>query len=581
MATVLLVDDRAAHREQVSTLLGGRGHRVIEAEGAADALAAARGEHPDVVVTDPLLPDLDGYTLVRELRADPGTAATPVVFATAGYLEHEIRPMAEACGVARVVLDTPDPEPLLAAIDAVLAQAPGAAARAVPEEMALAQVRAVNTKLVQRVRELETKAGADVGADTSVREGGRRAGGSRAADTMIAAAVGDALEDVARRRGPLPDSGAAPEAWLRAAERLDSVGRLAGEVGHDVNNALSVILAYVRSVADTVTDEVEGGRLAEDLGRLMLDDLDRVLRAGDRAAHLTRRLVTFGRRDGARPSALDLGGLLESLESTLARTLGERVDLVIRAEGGLRPVFADPGQLSQLLMDLALDTHDALPTGGSAVFTVTDHQVTEPPPEAPGLAPGEYVQLTVDRESANGDAAPRVPGRGIASVRATVQHAGGDIAFLTGPAASQSVHVFLPVAGELAAGGKPDAPAPRGGSETVLLVDDEETLRTPISRTLRRAGYHVLTAADGMQALTEAERYRLPIHLLLTDVVMPGMLGRELAERLVPLRPGLRVIYMSGYAPAIMSVPGLYSLSKPFSDTALLGTVRAILDANG
>ncbi len=636
MATVLVVDDRPDHREQVRSALGDRGHRVIEACGCADALAAVRGEHPDLVVADPLLPDLAGYELVRELRADPDTASTPVLFATAGYLEHAARPMAEACGATGVVLDTDDPGPLAAAVEAALAEpAGGDPSSAVPSEVGPGQLRAVNARLARRVRELEAEL-ADRPAAHSAAPSPSPSPSRPVGEEMLAPTMDEVLDGVAWRHGTGPDQRPAPapgpapdraptpdgagaadgdsrlaaDAWLRTVEQLDTTGRLAAEVGHDFNNVLSVILTYCRSAADTAADGLGAGGLDAEASRLILDDLERVLRAGERAAHLNRRLLAFGGRDGARPRAVDLAALLAWLEPTLVRTLGDRAELVLRGgpsastgdSAGLPPVLADESQLTQVLMDLALDAHDALTGGGTVVFALAAHRQ---PAGAPGEgtrarmtvgpAEGDYVRLTVSHRAAAGSGA-LAAGRAMASVRSTVQQAGGDVLVEPDAADGPAVHVLLPVAQEPAGGphgaaagpGQGPAAGAAGGpaaalrgSETVLLVDDEDDLRELVARTLRRAGYHVLTAADGTQALAEADRYRLPIHLLLTDVCMPGMLGRELAERLLPLRPGLRVIFMSGYAPAIMAAPGLYGLSKPFSELSLLSSVRGILDANG
>jgi PAS domain S-box-containing protein len=387
------------------------------------------------------------------------------------------------------------------------------------------------------------------------------------------------------------------DAGLRAAERLDSLGRLAGAVAHDFNNLLSVILSFATFVSDAITEQMRGGHITSEVGGVIVDDVDQILRAGERAAQLTRQTLAFGRRDVVQPDILDLNDVVREVEDLLAPMIGERIEILTRLEPNLRPVLADETQISQVLINLALNARDAMPGGGTLAIETANWREELAPDASPSKRPpGWYVRLTM-HDTGHGMAPdvmeraleplfttkPQGTGLGLATVYGIVTQAGGDLSFESAPGQGTTVTVHLAVAEKPHRRAEQTSSPSTGGTETVLVVEDEAGVRDAGTRMLRSAGYRVLTAADGLEALAVAEQHRAPIHLLLTDVIMPRMHGRELAERLTVLRPELRVLYMSGYAAALMteqgaSEPGLAMLRKPFSQADLLESVRTVLD---
>jgi PAS domain S-box-containing protein len=677
MATVLVVDDRATNRELVRTLLGHHGHRVLEAGDGKEALAVVGGEPVDLVVTDVLMPGMDGYELVRELRERPDLASVPVVFYTANYLEHEAWPIAKACGVTRVVSKSTDPEVLLATLESVLAEDTPRRMPVAHEEFTREHLRAVNAKLVEKVRELEAKEEAlheseerfrrmaessPVGiliADTAgtasyvnprlteilglpaerlVGDGWLRCFSQEHRPPLRAAILsgaGSGIEDRHRVRivrpdgavrwidmrfgitydtdqrsngciGTVDDVTAAVEAAeqqqmldarLRVAERLESLGRLAGGVAHDFNNLLSVILSYATFVGDAITEQMRDGHVPAEAGGAVVEDVDQIVRAGERAAQLTRQLLAFGGRDVVQPQVVDLNEVVREIQHLLAPTIGEHIEIVTRLDGNLRAVLADETQMGQVLLNLAVNARDAMPGGGTLVIeTANLHVDADADAPTPKMPPGEYVRLTVS-DTGHGMAPdvidraleplfttkPQGTGLGLATVYGVVTGAGGDLSIDSAPGKGTMMTVYLPVTEHSDETAEQASFTPTGGTETVLVVEDEAGVRGAAARILRAAGYRVLTAADGLEALAVADQHRLPVHLLLTDVIMPRMMGSELAERLRGLRPELRVLYMSGYAAALMGdqgalAPGIAMLRKPFSQADLLEAVRDVLD---
>jgi hypothetical protein len=417
-------------------------------------------------------------------------------------------------------------------------------------------------------------------------------------DRLAAAAERERLKAAAERERL--------EAQLHHARRLESLGQLAGGVAHDFNNLLAVMINYTAFVAEQIarvadTDPTGSWETAR-------SDLAQVLRAGERATALTHQLLAFGRREVIRPRVLSLNSAVTEVEHLLRRTLGEHIQLQAVLEPDLWLTVADPGQLEQVLVNLAVNARDAMPEGGTltistgnATVAAADH--AQPPPGRPaGLppVPGRYVRLRV-ADTGTGmppevadrafepffttKAKGRGTGLGLATVYGIITQAGGHVEIQSAPGAGTAVVVLLPVTEQQAtAGDEPATPRPlvRGG-ETVLVVEDERALREVASRILGRHGYHVLTAGSGPEALKIVEHRTDGIHLLLTDVVMPQMLGEELAAKVRELCPDICVLYMSGYAQPVLASQGTLDdgvtlVEKPFSEPVLLERVREVLD---
>jgi PAS domain S-box-containing protein len=375
------------------------------------------------------------------------------------------------------------------------------------------------------------------------------------------------------------------EEQLRQAQKMESLGRLAGGMAHDFNNLMTAVLGHA---------SFAGASLPE--GHEARAELEEIEQAALRAAELTRQLLAFARLQVLAPRIVDVSALVVSLDGLLRRLIGEDVELATSL--GPEPACAslDPSQLEQVLVNLAVNARDAMPGGGRLELSTACVSVDETS-KLP-LAPGRYVRVSV-RDTGHGiDAAARehlfepffttkAPGKGtglgLATCYGIARQCGGHIAVESAPGAGARFDVYLPRV-EGPASPPPDTqkgPPPRG-SETVLLVEDEPPVRRVALRALRENGYRVIEAADGDEALARARRHPGPVHLLVTDVVMPRMGGIELARRLRALRPETRVIHVSGYVePSRWDVPGVSGafLQKPFLPETLLRKVREVLDA--
>lgn len=379
------------------------------------------------------------------------------------------------------------------------------------------------------------------------------------------------------------------EEQFRQAQKLESIGRLAGGIAHDFNNLLTVINGYAQLMAMQLMP-----------GDPMRDSVDEIYKAGKRAADLTRQLLTFSRKQVVNPEPVDLGQLILDSRSMFRRLLGEDIELITHLAPELPKVFADPGQLHQVLMNLLVNARDAMRCGGRLILETAITQVDEADAaEHPGITPGIFVRLAVtdtgtgipkeiqDRvfdpfftTKAEGEGT----GLGLSTVYGIVRQCGGSISISSEPDRGTTFRIYLP---KMTAGAPERQAAdpvadPLRGSETILLVEDQPGVRRLIAMMLKSYGYRVVEAAHGKEALLLAEHHAGSLDLLLTDVVMPGMTGKELADRLMPLRPGMKLVYISGYTADTITQralldPDIEFLPKPFTPTALVGKVRQVL----
>jgi len=379
------------------------------------------------------------------------------------------------------------------------------------------------------------------------------------------------------------------EAQFRQAQKMEAVGLLAGGVAHDFNNLLTAILGYSTFVIDTFGPQ--------DRRRA---DMEEVLKAGQRAAVLTRQLLAFSRKQVLQPTSVDLNALVMGIRQMLARLIGETVDLVPILAPDLGTVRADAGQLEQVLMNLVLNARDAMPSGGRLAVETANVELDASFMQDVTIHPGSYVLLAVSDNGIGMNEATKQrlfepffttkehgkgTGLGLATVYGIVKQTGGYIWVFSEPGKGATFKIYLPrVSGD---GKVPDAVVVEeempAGTETVLLVEDEEAVRLLTRRILERAGYRVFDAANAEQAEALFERHGSVFNLLVTDVIMPGASGPRLFERLARQRPDLKVLYVSGYTGDTIVhqgelAPGVEFLRKPFTADALNRRVREVLD---
>ena len=380
------------------------------------------------------------------------------------------------------------------------------------------------------------------------------------------------------------------EEELRQAQKIESIGRLAGGVAHDFNNLLTAINGY----ADLMLEELS-------LDHRWRGAVTEIRRAGERAAELTGQLLAFSRRQLLQPRVLDLNALLADSTKMLKRLLGEDIELTTILDPALGHVTADAGQVHQIVLNLALNARDAMPRGGKLIVETQNVVLDEDHPQLhPSLLPGAYVMLAVndngcgmDQETLSRIFEPffttkeltKGTGLGLSTVYGIVKQSGGSIFVYSEPGSGATFKIYLPRVDEplnLSADQQVEIDTLRG-SETVLVVEDEEAVRKLIDQALRKYGYRVVEATNGTEALRVCESRKTPIRLMITDVVMPGMSGSELAARLRALQPDIRVLYMSGYTDDAVIRHGLldasmFFLRKPFTPGALARKVRETLD---
>ena len=419
------------------------------------------------------------------------------------------------------------------------------------------------------------------GSSTVVRVSGRSVGADRDEKVFELFA-----EDVTERR--------ALEQQLRQSQKMEAVGRRAGGIAHDFNNLLMVISGYSEFLLDRLGPEPALRGPAQEIAS-----------AAERASSLTRQLLAFSRKQMLAPKVLDLNTVVTENVKMLTRMIGEDVELVMVPAADLGAVRADAGQVEQVIMNLAVNARDAMPTGGKLTLETANVSLDEDYARfhAP-LQPGNYVMLAISDTGAGMDAetqshifepffttkGPKGTGLGLSTVYGIVKQSGGYIWVYSEPGKGTTFKIYLPripekteSAVQMAAAAEAATPEP--GTETILLVEDEANLRYLARQFLEKQGYKVIEAADGAVAMQIAVALEGTIHLLLTDVIMPGMNGRELAQRICEIRPNVKVLYMSGYTENVIGHNGMLDagvrlLQKPFNLRDLKDKVREVLDSS-
>lgn len=380
------------------------------------------------------------------------------------------------------------------------------------------------------------------------------------------------------------------EEQLYQSQKMEAIGQLAGGVAHDFNNLLTVIGGYSEMLL-----------MRAERNSAQFNGLQQISEAGRRAAALTRQLLAFSRKQILEPQLINLNNLIANLEKMLGRLIGEDIDLSTYLAADLATIKADPGQIEQVIVNLAINARDAMPRGGKLTIETDNINLDETYINRHrGVKAGNYVLLTISDNGVGMDEATlsrifepffttkskdKGTGLGLATVYGIVKQSGGDIWVYSEPGNGTVFKIYLPMVEEkfIAAKAKAEIHQKLSGSETILVVEDEEPVLAMVQEVLKQAGYQLLTARDGLDALDRVQNFKGPIHLLLTDVVMPNLSGKDLSAEIKKRHPETRICFMSGYTDNAIVHHGILDeninfIQKPFSPTALLRKVREVLD---
>jgi two-component system cell cycle sensor histidine kinase/response regulator CckA len=686
MKSALIVDDHHENRYLLRTILAASDYQVIEASSGVEALEQARRARPAIIISDILMPQMDGFSLCRVCKRDPDLAGIPFVFYTATYTGQQDEALAKQLGAARFIVKPVSDEVFVAEIADVLEEyASGRLAlRPPPAEDETVYYRLYNEvlihKLEDKVLELERQVAERLRAERAIEQASLRLRTAvraanvglwdwdLAADTVFYSSewkrqighddgeisnsvaewrdrvhpddrerIFEIVRAFAEKRRPdfdvefrfrhkdgsyrwilsqaslVEDEHGKPQrmlgshvdvtarkhaeaereqlqAQLTQSQKLEAVGRLAGGVAHDFNNALCVIIGSAELALDGMSPE-DGS----------YEYLQSICDAGRRGAQIVRQLLAFARKEAASAIGVDPNSAFESVHGMLVRLIGEDIELTMSLQPDVWPIKIDPTHFDQLVINLLTNARDAMIAGGRV--RVSTANVTLNNADArrwhPELAPGEYVRLEVTDTGVGMDASTLEhifepffttkhdqsgTGLGLSTVLGIVERNGGRIDVRSEPKKGTAVTIYLPRYA-VSAKDEPVRPTsgPPTGSETVLVVDDNPGLLTVVRRTLESYSYRVLTATSAADALALTERAGHDIDVLVTDLVMPLMNGRELAQAVRAQRPGLRVLFMSGYPSAVLAERALIGeedpyIQKPFAPQTLAETIRQVLN---
>lgn len=558
MTRVLIVDDGQENLYLLRALLQGHGYEVEEAVDGADALNKAQRNPPDLVISDLLMPVMDGYMLLRQWRADARLRSIPFIVYTATYTEPRDERLALDLGANAFIVKPAEPEDLIARIREVESAQPQLANhRSAENELLKEHTEVLIAKLEKKVRQLE-QANRQLLQEASERE---------------------------RAQAALRAS----EERLQHAQKMEVVGRLASGVAHDFNNLLTVVSSHAERLLETAEDSETVRNCARSIGKV-----------SERAAAVTRRLLGFSRHTVMQPEVVDLNQTVIETCELLSRVIGAHIEVTVKLCEDTCRTLIDPAQLDQIMMNLTINARDAMPNGGRLTIETANVVLTGTESgEHRGCSEGPRVMLAV-HDTGHGMSADtlsrifdpfyttkpagRGTGLGLAIVRDVVQQTGGCVHVQSEPDAGTTFRVFLPAADQALKKKTETATIVEpGGGETILLVEDNEDVREVAQASLELHGYRVLPARDGTQALEIAQQDRRGIDLVLTDCVLPNLSGAELVIRLRKRQPLLKALCMSGHMQDAAVRHGLLEgsvafIQKPFTPLLLARKVRQVLD---
>ncbi|MGA2773068.1 MAG: response regulator [Bryobacteraceae bacterium] len=672
---ILSVDDNVENLYLIEMMARSHAHEVVSARNGLEALEQLAVQSFDLIVSDVLMPAMDGFQLCRTVKSDDRLKHIPFIFYTATYTARQDEELGLALGASRFIVKPVEPEEFLAALEQVVREGESGSIP-VPavdlddggKSLSLYNQRLVR-KLDRKIQQLETARtelaesqeqlrliweGSMDGMRLSDRHGiilranpalarmfakpldslpgqpftccygiddpesilasYRQQVESRTVEarfeTMLRRWDGEQiwvegsnatielpsgpvvfsiLRDVTERKRSEQERSSLEE-QLRQAQKLESIGRLAGGIAHDFNNVLTVINGYSRLLL---------GQLRA--GDPLRDGLEEIRKAGERAAGLTQQLLAFSRKQVLQPRVLDLNRAVGEMRPMLARLMGEDVEVYVKLQAEATTICADPHQLGQVLMNLAVNSRDAMPHGGKFSIETGFVEWGESYVQSrPGAHAGPYVMLAVSDTGVGMKAETRGhifepffttkevgkgTGLGLSTVHGIVEQSGGYVEVDSEVGRGTIFKIYLPrMQAAPADSGKPEAVPAMGGKEMVLVVEDQPEVRRYAAAALRAYGYQVIETASADEALLVCEREGERIALILTDVVMPGLSGRELADRLKERRPGIKVLFMSGYTDDTMVHHGVLEkdaefIQKPFSPDELAIKVRGMMVA--
>jgi two-component system cell cycle sensor histidine kinase/response regulator CckA len=657
--SILVVDDTPANLDLLTRMLRKQGYTVHAACEGPLALRFLRSTLPDLVLLDIMMPGMDGYEVCGRLQADARTANIPVIFiSSADHVIDKVR--AFACGAVDYVVKPFQPEEVLARIGTHLSlrdlrldlearvhertaelvdtnvrlhreiaersRAEDAALRSAAEISHLYNhapcgyhsldeqgtvVRVNDTELAWLGRTRQEVLGkmkmveliapedrerfqahlAEVMGGTDVRDleyNLIRKDGSSLPVLLNANALKDAAGRFLMTSATVTNIAARKslEQQLRQSQKMEAIGRLAGGVAHDFNNLLTVILGYSKLALSRLSPS-----------DILYEQMEEIRKAGQRASALTTQLLAFSRRQILRPQVLDLNAVVGEMERMLRRLIGEQIDLLTVLDPGLGSVRADPGQIEQVIMNLAVNARDAMADGGKLTIETLNVEVGQAGGDHFSVPPGCYAVLAISDTGEGIDDSIKAhifepffttkgtgkgTGLGLSTVHGIVHQSGGHVAVHSQKGCGTSFRIYLPRVEGKTPTVETRLPKPREthGQETVLLVEDEESVRTLAADVLRGAGYAVLEAPNPDRALSVCDAHPGLIDLLVTDVVMPQMNGPDLASKVLERWPRVRVLYISGYSETERGVLAAAAfLPKPFSPDDLRDKVRQVLDS--
>ena len=676
---ILIVDDERDARRLMRVIAERAYHQVIEAENGQEGLRLAAEQKPDLIISDALMPVMDGFYFLREIKKDEALKDIPFVFYSATYTERDDIRLALSMGADDYIVKPQEPQQLWAEIGRALErhrrERGVRVASASPEEEnehlrqhtqimalklektveklrnALETQKTVAEALVRKTEELEKfflveldllcvldevgnfrlinpawektlgytpkelighkitefihpdhvpptqeaiaelalhKEGIDFINRHLCKDGTSRWLEWRAAP--VGKLIYAAARDITQQRLARQEH-EAMAVKLCQAQKMEAVGRLAGGVAHDFNNLLTAIEGY----ADILLKKVP----TSDPKRA---DLEEIRKAAERAAALTRQLLTFSRKQPAAPQSLVINNTIRNLEKMLRRLIGENFEISFLLDPGLKPIKADPSQMEQVIVNLMLNARDSMPNGGKLVFETHNVRIeSQTAYSRDAIPPGDYAQLVITDSGIGMDAETQAhlfepffttkePGKGtglgLATVFGIVKQSNGHIFVCSELSIGTTVKIYLPVSDQPAEVKAVDTSEESlTGTETILVAEDETIVRDIICRILRESGYKVIEAHDGEYALRILSANKAPVHAAIMDLVMPKMNGKELGETLKSSYPGTKIIYTSGYTDDFtrerMGInPSLPFLQKPISSVALLKKVREVLDSD-